>query len=174
MLCNGPSLCVKVVKPQASVAVAVPNALLIAPALGLQPSVKLVPPVVKVAGLLSSVHVAVLAAVEVLPQASLAIHVLVCDREQPELTTGPSVGDKVGVPQASVAVAVPSAEFIFPAEGLQPNARAAPPVVIVGAVTSAVHVTVLDTVAVLLHASLAVNVLVCERPQPVLETAPSF
>ena len=42
-----------------------------------------------------------------------------------------------------------------------------------GAVTSTLHVTVLEIVAVLLHASLAVNVLVCERPQTLLITAPS-
>ena len=38
----------------------------------------------------------------------------------------------------------------------------------IGAVASATQVTVLDTVEELLHASLAVNVLVMERPQPVL------
>ena len=43
----------------------------------------------------------------------------------------------------------------------------------VGAVRSTVHVTVCDVVAVLLQASLAVNVLVCERLQPVVTIAPS-
>ena len=38
--------------------------------------------------------------------------------------------------------------------------------VIVGGLVSAVHVTVRDVVEVLLHASRAVKVLVCDRPQP--------
>ena len=38
----------------------------------------------------------------------------------------------------------------------------------VGGVLSSVHVTVLDVVDELLQASLAVNVLVCERSQPVV------
>ena len=54
--------------------------------------------------------------------------------------------------------------------GLHPSAPLAgvPVVVIVGAVTSTVHVAVLDPVAVLPHASVAVNVLVCERLHPLL------
>ena len=43
----------------------------------------------------------------------------------------------------------------------------------VGGVLSSDHVTVLDTVAVLLQASLAVNVLVRERSQPELWMEPS-
>ena len=43
-----------------------------------------------------------------------------------------------------------------------------------GAVISEVHVTILDIVAVLLQASLAVKVLVCERLHPVLTIAPSL
>ena len=39
---------------------------------------------------------------------------------------------------------------------------------------SSVHVTVLDVVAVLLHSSIAVNVLVCERLHPLLTTDPSL
>ena len=38
---------------------------------------------------------------------------------------------------------------------------------------SATHVTVLETVAVLLHASIAVKVLVCDRSHPFETTAPS-
>ena len=64
----------------------------------------------------------------------------------------------VGMPQASVAVAVPSAPFISPAEGLHPSDVPVPPVVNTGGVTSAVHVTVREAVAVLPQASLAVNV----------------
>ena len=39
---------------------------------------------------------------------------------------------------------------------------------------SDIHLTVLDVVAVLLQASLAVNVLVLERSQPLLCTVPSL
>jgi hypothetical protein len=42
-----------------------------------------------------------------------------------------------------------------------------------GGVLSSAHVTVLETVAVLLQASLAVNVLVRERSQALLTTEPS-
>ena len=77
-------------------------------------------------------------------------------------------------PQASFAVAVPSALVISDAEGLQPNVDAVPPVVRVGPVLSSVHVTVLDAVVVLPHASMALKVLVCERPQLVLWTVPSL
>ena len=42
-----------------------------------------------------------------------------------------------------------------------------------GGVLSAVQVTVLDIVDVLLHPSIAVNVLVCERKHPLLPTLPS-
>ena len=68
-----------VVGPQASVAVAEPSAALISLAKGLQPSVVAVPLAVIVGGTWSLVHVTVLAAVAVLPQASLAVNVLVCD-----------------------------------------------------------------------------------------------
>jgi hypothetical protein len=72
----------------------------------------------------------------------------------------PSLEDTVGTPQASVAVAVPNAPFISPADGLHPSDVPVPPVVNTGGVTSAVHVTVRDAVEVLPQASLAVNVLV--------------
>ena len=64
------------------------------------------------------------------------------------------------MPHASVAVAEPSAPLISPAVGLHPSVNEAPVAVIVGAVTSAVHVAVRDAVEVLPQASLAVNVLV--------------
>ena len=73
--------------PHASVAVAVPNAPLISLADGLHPSVLVVPPVVRVGGVRSTIHVAVLAAVEVLPQKSLATNFLVCVRVHPLLET---------------------------------------------------------------------------------------
>jgi hypothetical protein len=57
--------------------VAVPRALLISEAAGLHANVVVVPPVVNVGGVTSAVHVMLLDAVAVLPQASLAVHVLV-------------------------------------------------------------------------------------------------
>jgi hypothetical protein len=61
----------------ASVEVAVPKAPLISPAVGLQPSVVVVPPVVITGGVISTVHVTVRDVADVLPQASIAVHVLV-------------------------------------------------------------------------------------------------
>jgi len=72
------------------------------------------------------------------------------------------------VPQASVADALPRAPSIAAEVGLQPSAPLAgvPVVTSVGAVTSTVQVTVRDAVAVLLQASVAVNVLTWVRVQP--------
>ena len=50
------------------------------------------------------------------------------------LCTLPSLCVTVGTPHASVAVAVPSAAFISPADGLHPRDVPVPPVVIVGPV----------------------------------------
>ena len=127
---------------------------------GLQPRVKLFPDVVIVGPVLSAVHVAVRDAVEVLPQASLAVNVLVCERSQPELVIVPLVNETVGVPHPSVAVAVPNAPSMTEAEGLQPRVKLFPEVVIAGAVISSVHVAILDAVEVLPQASMAVNLLV--------------
>ena len=76
--------------------------------------------------------------------------------------TAPSVDVTVGVPQASVAVALPSAALIAALVGLQPNCplSGVPVAVMVGGVTSLVHVAVLEVVDVLPQASVAVNVLV--------------
>ena len=145
---------------QPSVAVAVPSAPFIVAVDGLHPSAIAFPVAVMVGAVKSSVHVAVLDIVAVLPQPSVAVNVLVWLRVHPALTTEPSVEVTVGVPQASVAVAVPSAPFIVAVGGLHPSASAVPVAVIVGAVTSAVHVAVLDVVAVLPQASVAVHVLV--------------
>ncbi len=68
---------------------------------------------------MSCVQVTVDEDVAVLPQASVAVNVLVCDRTHVPLT-GPSDDVTVGVPQASVAVAVPSAALIAAVDGLQP------------------------------------------------------
>lgn len=63
--------------PQASVALPEPSAAEIAVDVGLHPKVNVVPVAEMDGGVISSVHVAVLDAVDVLPQASLAVHVLV-------------------------------------------------------------------------------------------------
>jgi len=167
---------VGVTVPQLSVAVAVPSAASISAVVGLQPSAKFVPVAVIVGAVTSTVHVAVRDAVTVLPHPSVAVQVLVCDRSHPLLTTAPSVEVTVGVPQASVDVAEPSALLIAPVDGLQPRIPLAgvPVAVMVGAVTSNVQVAVRDAVWVFPQASVAVHVRVCERPQPPVTTAPSL
>jgi hypothetical protein len=60
--------------------------------------------------------------VAVLPQASTAVNVLVCEALHEEVVIVPSVDVIVVVPQASVAVAEPRAALISEAEGLQPSA----------------------------------------------------
>src|SRR6185503_20897633 len=161
------------VGPQASVALAEPRAASISLAEGLQPRVVAVPLAVIDGGILSWVHVTVLEAVAVLPHPSLAVNVLVWVRSQPLLATAPSEELIVVGPQASVAVAEPRAASISLAEGLQPSVVAVPLAVIDGGVLSWIHVTVLEAVAVLPQPSLAVNVLVWVRSQPLLATAPS-
>ena len=124
------------VLPQASVAVAVPSAPFIEPADGLQPNAALLPPVVRLGGVASAVHVAVRAAVVRLPQASTADHVLVRDLPQPLLIILPSDDVNVAVPQLSEALAVPRAPLISPADGLHPSVNEGPPVVITAGVLS--------------------------------------
>jgi hypothetical protein len=59
--------------------------------------------------------------VAVLPQASTAVNVLVCEAEQEAVVIVPSVDVIVVVLQPSVAVAVPSAALIADEVGLQPR-----------------------------------------------------
>ena len=54
-----------------------------------------------------------------LPQASEAVNVLTCDLKHPLVVIAPSLEVMVGVPQASVAVAVPSE--VLRSVGLQPS-----------------------------------------------------
>jgi len=169
-----PSLDERVGTPQASVAVAVPNAPFISPAEGLHPSCVPVPPVVITGGVRSAVHVTVRDAVDILPQKSRAVNVLVCERPHPLLPTLPSLCVTVGTPHASVAVAVPSEVLISPADGLHPSVSEPPPLVITGGVKSTIHVAVREAEDVLPQASIALNVLVCERLQPSLVTEPSL
>ena len=59
--------------------------------------------------------------VAVLPQASLAVNVLVCEALQEVVDTVPSVDVIDAVLQPSVADAEPSAAVISAAKGLHPN-----------------------------------------------------
>ena len=72
----------------------------------------------------------------------------------------------VGLPQASVAVAVPRAPLIVAEDGLHPSGEGVAGGVIVGGVLSCVQVAVIDAVVLLPHASTAVHVLVCDLAHP--------
>jgi hypothetical protein len=132
--CTCPSLTVTAGVPHAAVAVAEPSAALISEAEGLQPSVGVAPVIIIAGGLGALVQVTVVEAVAVLPQASLAVNVLVSEAEQEVITIVPSLDVSVGLPQASLAVAVPRAAVISEAEGLQPRVAVAPVIVITGGV----------------------------------------
>jgi hypothetical protein len=173
LLCKAPSIEVIVVEPQASVADAVPSAALISEATGLHPRASVVPFALIVGGVRSAVHETVRDVVEVLPHPSVAVKILVCEAVHPTVLTGPSDDVIVGAPQASVAVAVANAVLIAVDVGLHPRVTREYVPVNAGGVTSSVHVTVRDTVAVLPHASVAVNVLICDLLQ-VPVTIPSF
>ena len=98
--------------PHASVAVAVPSAASICEDDGLQLCNAGAVAKERVGGVTSMVQFTVLERVEVLPQPSVAVHVLVSDAEHPLVITDPSLNVTVGVPHASLAVAVPSAASI--------------------------------------------------------------
>jgi hypothetical protein len=68
---------------------------------------------VNAGGVLSDVQVTVRDAVDVLPQASAAVHVLVCVRVQPSLTTGLSleVGGIIVVPGVGAVHPCPAANW---------------------------------------------------------------
>ena len=95
-----------------------------------------------------------------MPQLSVAVNVLVCDLKQLVLCTALSVNVTIGLPHASVAVAVPSDAFTSAVLGLQVLNAGAVVKLSTGAVKSTVHVTVLTIADVLPQASVAVNVLV--------------
>ena len=76
------------------------------------------------------------------------------------LLMGLSVEVTVGVPHASVAVAVPSAPLIVAVDGLHPSASSLPVATKVGLVKSSVQLAVLEVVDVLPQPSIAVHVLV--------------
>jgi hypothetical protein len=156
-----------------SEAVAVPRAASISEAAGLQPKIFVVPVAVIVGGVRSLVQLTVLIAVAELPQPSEAINVLTCEKAQPLEVTAPSVNVTIGVLQAAVAVAEPRAAVISAAEGLQPRVTEAGIIIMVGALGVLSQVTVLTAVALLPQPSTAVNVLVCEEEQLVVDTVPS-
>ena len=139
---------------------AVPNAASIAAVAGLHPRVAVAPVTVIVGGTISDVQVTVEDAVDELLHASVAVHILVCEREHPDEVTVPSVDVNVGVPQLSLAVATPKAASIAAVVGLHPRVAVAPVIVIAGGVRSDVQVTAEDAVAVFPHASVAIHVLV--------------
>ena len=155
MVCTLPSLKVTIGVPQAAVAVAEPRAALMSAAEGLHPSVGVAPVIIMVGGLGALVQETVLVTVAVLPQASIAVNVLVCEAEQLVVVTVPSVNVTVDVPQPSEAVAVPRAASISEARGLQPRDVAVPVAVIDGGVTSTILVIVCVHVAELPQASTA-------------------
>ena len=76
------------------------------------------------------------------------------------VVAGASLVVIVTAPHASVATADPRAALISAVVGLQPRVVAVPVAVIDGGVRSDVHVTVLEVVAVLPQASMAVKVLI--------------
>ena len=168
-----PSLDVRDALLQPSVAVAVPSAAVISEAEGLQPRVAVAPVIVITGGFLSATHVMVLEVVAVLPQASTAVNVLVCDALQVVVDIVPSIAVIVAVLQPSVAVAEPRAASISEAEGLQPRVVVVPPAVMEGPLRSRIHVTVVEAEAELPQPSEAVKVLVCEAEQEVVTTGPS-
>jgi hypothetical protein len=143
------------------VADALPNAALIADEVGLHPRVELLYVPLKTGGVRSDVQLTVLLTVDVLPHASVAVNVLTCVRVHPLLLTAPSFCVTVGVPQTSDAVAEPSAFVMSDAVGLHPKFCGAYVPVNTGGLLSFDHDTVLEVVAVLPHASVAVQVLVC-------------
>jgi hypothetical protein len=162
--------------PQLSEAVAPPRAASIVAVDGLHPSdVDAVDVAVITGAVISNVHVTVREVVPTFPHASVALHVLVCDRAQPVDPTEPSVAVGVSAPlQLSDAVAPSSAVLIVAVDGLHPSdVEAVDVAVTTGAVISNVQVTVRDSVAVLPQPSVAVHVLVVDLAQPVLPTEPS-
>jgi hypothetical protein len=129
---TGPSETITAGVLQAAVAVAEPRAALISEADGLQPRVATAPVIIIVGGLGTLVHVTVVAAVAVLPHASMATNVLVLEALHDVVDIAPSLDVIVAVLQPSEAVAVPSAALISEARGLQPSVATAPVIVITG------------------------------------------
>jgi hypothetical protein len=173
LLITAPSVNVTIGVLHAAVAVADPSAAVISEAAGLQPRVTKAGVIIIVGGLGALSHVTVLEVVAELPQPSAAVNILVCEEEQLLVDTAPSVNVIVAVLQPSVAVAEPSAAVISEASGLQPSGTTVYNPVNAGGIRSLVQVTVLEVVAELPQPSTAVNILVCEEEQLLVDTAPS-
>src|SRR5205085_4083271 len=104
---------VGVTGPQLSLALAEPRAASMSAALGLQPSVVVVPVAEMTGGSVSAVQVTVReTGSAALPQASVAVQVRVCERMQPFMVMVLSEALGVTEPQPSLAEAVPSAASI--------------------------------------------------------------
>ena len=88
-----------------------------------------------------------------MPQASVAVHVLVCVVMQPKVVCELFAIIIVGVLQLSEAVALPSAASIVGGFGFPHINKVVPVAAIVGGCVSSVHVTVRDALAVFPHAS---------------------
>ena len=123
MVCTAPSVKVTPGVPHAAEAEAMPKAAVISVEEGLHPRVGTAPVIIIVGGLGALIQFTVLVIVAVLPQASIAVNVLVCDAEQEVVATAPSVNDIVTAPQASVAVALPNDPAI--SVGLHPSVTSA-------------------------------------------------
>src|SRR5678815_260720 len=172
--CTALSVNVTVGLPHASVAVAVPSDASTSAVDGLHAASAGAVVKLSVGAVTSYVQFTVLDTVDILPHPSIAVNVLVCDLMQLLLCTALSVNVTVGLPHASVAVAVPSDASTSAVDGLHAASAGAVVKLSVGAVTSYVQFTVLDTVDILPHPSIAVNVLVCDLRQLVLCTALSL
>jgi hypothetical protein len=122
--------------PQSSVAVALPAA---GTPDGLHPSVESAGQKVNTGATESTVHVNTSVHVTVLPHASVAVYVLFCTRVHPLAITEPREFVIVGVPQLSVAVALPGAGT---PEGLHPKSEPGGQNVNTGATESVVQVKV--------------------------------
>ena len=153
-----PSLCVTVGLLHPSVADADPSAILMAVDVGLQPNGTLANEPENTGAVKSEVQLAVRATVDVLPQPSVAKNVLVCEKLHPLVVMLPSLWVTVGTPHPSVADAEPRAAFIAVGVGLQPNGVLLNVPLNTGGVRSDIHVAVLEAVAVLPQASVAVKV----------------
>ena len=101
------------------------------------------------------------------------MNVLTCEKLQPLDCTAPSLNVTIGVLHAAVAVADPSAAVIADEVGLQPRVTEAGILIMVGARGALSQVTVLEIVAELPQPSRAVNILVCEEEQLLVDTVPS-
>ncbi len=153
--------------PQSSVAMAVPGA---GTPPGLHPRSEPAGQKVNTGAVTSTVQVNTCVQVAVFPQPSVAVYVRVWVLKQPFGITAPNDEVIPGVPQSSVAMAVPGAGT---PPGLHPRSEPGGQNVNTGAVTSTVQVNTCVQVAVFPQPSVAVYVRVWVLKQPFGITAPS-